>query len=367
MTARIGFAGCGHIATVHSFALRGLSHGGLVDARVVAAFDADPERAGKLAAPHDAAVVTELDALLDACDVVWVCTWTAAHLPVVRAAAARGHAIFCEKPLAPTLAECEEVGALLETVPHQVGLVLRHVPVFRDLAAAVASGDHGRPLATVFRDDQYFPNQGMYESAWRADVALAGGGTLLEHSIHDVDVLGWVLGAPSEVSARVASRFEHPGIDDVADVTFGYPDGSVATLVSIWHQVMTRPSTRRLEVFCEDALLWTDDDHLGPLHVETGSGGSIVAGSLPGWSSRLGLADDLAALLAPYAVAAKAFLDALAAGTPGVPERGDGPDGAPPGGPGLPIRGRRRRPAPDVRRLTPGGPGSGRPPPGPAR
>ncbi len=117
----------------------------------------------------------------------------------------------------------------------------------------------------------------------------------------------------------VASRFGHPGIDDVADVTFAYPDGSVATLVSVWHQVMSRPSTRRVEVFCEDALLWADDDHLGPLHVETGSGTSTVPGTVPEWVGRLGLPDDLAVLLAPYAVAAKAFLDALAAGSPGMP------------------------------------------------
>jgi predicted dehydrogenase len=285
----------------------------------VAAFDPDATRAARLAEPHDAVPMSALDELLDACDVVWVCTWTAAHLPVVRAAAARGHAIFCEKPLAPTLGECEEVAGLLGTVPHQVGLVLRHVPVFRDLADAVRSGEHGRPLATVFRDDQYFPNQGMYGSSWRADASLAGGGTLLEHSIHDVDVLGWVLGAPSEVSARVASRFGHPGIDDVADVTFTYPDGSVATLVSVWHQVLRRPSTRRLEVFCEDAVLWTEDDHLGPLHVETSERASAVGGELPAWIGLLGLPEDLTVLLAPYAVAAKAFLDALAGGGSGTP------------------------------------------------
>ena len=35
---------------------------------------------------------------------------------------------------------------------------------------------------------------------------------------------------------------------------------------------MSRGSSRRLEIFCEDAYLWTDDDYLGPLHVETSDG-----------------------------------------------------------------------------------------------
>jgi predicted dehydrogenase len=319
VTLRIGFVGCGHIATVHSYALGALIQAGLVDARITAALDEDAGRAERLATPHSATVVTDLDALLEACDIVWVCTWTAAHLSVVRAAAARGRAIFCEKPLAPDLAGCEEVAALLAPVPHQVGLVLRHVPVFRALADAVRSGSYGRPLATIFRDDQYFPNQGMYGSEWRADASLAGGGTLIEHSIHDVDVLAWVLGPPAEVSARTANQFGHPGIDDVADVTFTYADGSVATLVSIWHQIMRRPSTRRIEVFCEHALLWTDDDHLGPLHVETSDTDSVIEGTMPEWMSQLDLPPEVAELLAPYAVAAKAFLDAVAAGGTGEP------------------------------------------------
>jgi len=320
VTLRIGFVGCGHIASVHSLAIGALGAAGIVDARVVAAYDADTERATRLAAPHDATVADEVESLLDACEVVWVCTWTAAHLPVVRAAVERGRSVFCEKPLAPNLAECEEVAALLQQVPHQVGLVLRHAPVFRALAEAVHSGRFGPPLATVFRDDQYFPNQGMYRSQWRGDASLAGGGTLIEHSIHDVDVLAWVLGDPSEVSARVANRFGHPGIDDIADVTFVYPDGSVATLISIWHQVMRRPSTRRVEVFCEDAVLWTDDDHLGPLHVETTDAVSEIESSLPAWVGDLELTPEIAELLAPYAVAAKAFLDAIATGAPGEPD-----------------------------------------------
>src|SRR5262249_33247851 len=137
-----------------------------------------------------------LDALLDAVDVAWICTWTAAHLEAVEAAAGRGLPIFCEKPLAPNLPECEAVSAALARVPHQVGLVLRYAPVFAAAAGIVESGRYGRPLTTNLRDDQYFPIQGSYGSTWRRDRDAAGGGTLIEHSIHDVDVLRWVLGDP---------------------------------------------------------------------------------------------------------------------------------------------------------------------------
>jgi predicted dehydrogenase len=313
---RIGIVGCGHIGTVHSFALRQLADAGLIDARVVATVDADPDRAATIAAHHDARACLALDELVAGVDVVWVCTWTAAHLEAVCAACERSRAVFCEKPLAPTLSEAEQLAGVVVRVPHQVGLVLRHAPVFRAAAEIVAAGTYGRPLATILRDDQYFPIQGFYGSAWRADVAKAGGGTLLEHSIHDVDVLRWVLGRaagePRDVSARTAAMFEHPGIDDATTVTFRFADGATATIVSVWHQILSRGSRRRLEVFCEDALLWTDDDYLGPLHVETRTGEELVESSPPPWIDRFEVAEALAKPLAQYAEPSKAFLDALA-------------------------------------------------------
>jgi predicted dehydrogenase len=314
LTLRVGIVGCGFIGGLHSLVLGALSKAGLVDARVTATHDVDRDRAVQRAEQHAAAPVESIDALLDVVDVVWVCTWTAAHLPVVAAAVERGIAVFCEKPLGPTLEVCEEIASLLGRVPHQVGLVLRHAPVFRAAAELVMSGRYGRPLSAVLRDDQYFPIQGQYGSGWRADAARAGGGTLLEHSIHDVDVLAWILGDPESVHADVATRFGHAGIDDVAVVTLAYRDGALATLVSVWHQVLSRPSSRRLEVFCEDAFMWTDNDYLGPLHVETTDCATEVQGELPPWAEQLGVPAQFIPPVAQYAVPTKAFLDALAEG-----------------------------------------------------
>ncbi|MDQ1466824.1 MAG: hypothetical protein QOH10_1239 [Actinomycetota bacterium] len=318
---RVGLVGCGHIGMVHAVALQQLAYADLVDARLTGTYDDVEGKAAKMAHHHGGEPFDTLAGLLDAVDVVWVCTWTAAHLAAVEAAADRGLPIFCEKPLAPDFATASRVAAALERVPHQVGLVLRFAPVFREIARRVASGEHGRVLATIMRDDQYFPVQGLYGSTWRGDVGHAGGGTVIEHSIHDIDVLRWTLGDPVEVTARTASRFGYPGIEDTAAVTFSYADGSVAQLTSVWHQVLTRESSRRLEVFCEKALLWTDDDYLGPLHVQTDAGEEVVTASPPPWSARFTLPEVLAKALAQYAEPTKSFLDGLAAA--GGPAGGD--------------------------------------------
>ncbi len=323
---RIGVVGCGHIGTVHTYALKQLAEAGLVDASVVAAYDADPDRAERLTKNLGGEPVASLEALLDAVDVVWICTWTAAHRAAVEAASERGLPIFCEKPLAPNLPACEAVSAALERVPHQVGLVLRFAPVFATAAARVGAGQYGRPLTTILRDDQYFPIQGMYGSTWRKDREAAGGGTLIEHSIHDVDVLRWILGDPDSVSARTACAFGYDGIEDLASVTLAYGGGSTAQLVSVWHQVLSRGSSRRLEIFCEDAYLWTEDDYLGPLYVETSSGTETVEGSAPEWASALHVPEVFEKAVAHYASQGKHFLDRLAAdgaaarGFPGAAE-----------------------------------------------
>jgi predicted dehydrogenase len=314
---RIGLVGCGHIGTVHSYAIHQLARAGLVDARLTCAYDADTVRAEKLAAHHDARAAATLDALLDCVDVVWVCTWTAGHLAAVEAAAARGLAVFCEKPLAPDLETAARVTNALERVPHQVGLVLRSAPVYRNLATRIASGEFGRVLATSMRDDQYFPIQGLYGSTWRRDVAAAGGGTLIEHSIHDLDILRMLVGDPDEVSAHTASRFGYEGIEDTAALRLTYGDGSVASLTSVWHQVLSRESSRFIEVFCEKAVMWSADDYLGPLSVQTDGRVEIVDADPPEWADRLEVPSVYAKALAQYAEPSKAFLDALAAGVSG--------------------------------------------------
>lgn len=311
---RVGLVGCGHIGTVHAYVVQQLADASLIDATLAATFDDDAGRAERVARRHGGAAAASLDQLLDQVDVVWVCTWTAAHLPAVERAAARGLPIFCEKPLGPDLAAATRVAAALETVPHLVGLVLRASPVYAELASRLRSETHGRRLAAVMRDDQYFPIQGLYGSTWRKDVARAGGGTLIEHSIHDVDVLRWLFGDPVTVAARTASRFGHDGIEDTAAVTFAYADGAVAQLTSVWHQVLSRESSRRLEVFCDKALLSTDDDYLGPLDVQTDDGTVEVEGSVPEWAPALTVPEVFAKAVAHYAVPTKAFLDALAAG-----------------------------------------------------
>jgi predicted dehydrogenase len=314
---RIGFVGTGLIAWAHGLGLQAMIDGGVIEADVSVVFDRDVRRAQGFAAAHGAEVAGDLDGLVERCDAVWVCTPTAAHRSAVDAALAGRRAIFCEKPLATDFAGA---GALVDAVtaagvPAQSGLVLRAAPVFRALRALLASGTLGRPMAATVRDDQYFPNQGTYGSSWRADVTVAGGGCLLEHSIHDVDILRFCLGEVAEISARTANFSGHEGIEDLATVSLTFDSGAGAHLTSLWHNILSRGSTRRVELFGQDAMVWLDDEFRGPLHIETTDGTEIRPCPPPDWVEDLPLGrDEVGLAVRTYAEADRAFIDAVVAG-----------------------------------------------------
>jgi predicted dehydrogenase len=276
MTVRVGFLGAGLIAGFHSAMLAGSGE----DAVVAAVWDPDPERASTFAERTGAHRCAREEEVVDLSDAVYVCTWTSEHPRLVASVVAAGLPVFCEKPLATSLAGARELAETVGAagVVNQVGLVLRRSPAFnlvRDLLAEEATG---RVMAVVFRDDQFIPVQGTYASTWRADRERAGAGTLVEHSIHDVDLLEHVVGPITSVSARQANHHGHDGIEDVVTATFGFADGALGTLTSVWHDVVSRPSLRRVEVLCERRWISVEEDWFGPVTWQDGDGATTVQG-----------------------------------------------------------------------------------------
>jgi len=319
---RIGFVGTGVIAWAHAIGIQAMIRADVVDAAVVAVHDLDGERAAGFAAVNGAEVAASVADVLERVDAVWVCTPTAAHRAVVEAAVAVGCAVFCEKPLAPDLGGAEALAAAVAAsgVPTQVGLVLRFAPVFRALRDLIASGELGAPMTAIFRDDQYFPVQGVYGSTWRGDVEVAGGGCLIEHSIHDLDILRFCLGDVTGVTGRTSNFSGHEGVEDLATVSLQFASGACAELVSVWHDILSRGSTRRVEVFCRRGMAWLDNDFLGPLHVQTTGGTEVRPCPPPGWVRDLALGDDdIGLAISAYVEADRAFLEAMSEGRAPAP------------------------------------------------
>ncbi len=308
----VGFVGCGLIARSHARRLAEVE-----GVEVVAVHDLDGARAHAFAldvAGRSSVVVDGPAAVIAASDVVYVCTWTAAHPEVVVAAAEAGRPVFCEKPLAVDLATATAMTRAVTSagVVNQVGLVLRASPAFRWLHHVTVEADLGPLMSIVFRDDQYLPTQGMYRSTWRGDRDKAGAGTLLEHSIHDLDLLRWMMGPIRSVSAHTAEFHGLDGIEDQASVLLEATSGAQAALVSVWHDVLSRPSQRRVEVFRQRGVATLGGDWSGPVSVEVEGGTDTLEG--PALARRAADLDGLG--VNPDA----AFIAAVRAGRPAHPD-----------------------------------------------
>jgi predicted dehydrogenase len=254
-------------------------------------------------------------------DAIWLCTPTRYHRELCIAAAKAGKHIFAEKPLAMTSAEAGEMaGAIARAgVLSQVGLVLRFSPVYTVMRAMLAQAEAGQPLAVVLRDDQDFPIRGIHASGWRNDPALTAGGTLVEHSVHDFDLLTWMCGPVARLWCRTRNLNGAPGVEDFATVEFEFAAGFFAHLTSVWHKMIGRPSNRRLEIFAESLFAASDFDSTGPIVVQRGDGREETIGEAEVMrrfeqiilSERPYLAPLRDLLALPYALEDGAFLAAI--------------------------------------------------------
>ncbi len=280
MRPRVGIIGGGVMGTTHGKSVHFCLKSGLIDGDLVGIAEEDPARRDAFARASNATLVTaSAEELIDSPEIntVYICTPTFNHRALATRVAERGKALFCEKPLA---FNAEDAAAMRDAaqragITHQVGLVMRFSPVIavtRDLIRDPASG---RPMTCIMVDDQFFPIQGHYASTWRGDVTKVGAGTLLEHAIHDVDVLLSYFGRVTRVFGVTRHFFNKEGVEDMSCAVLEFESGAVVNHTSIWHNILHRGSSRRMNVVCENAQYsWEDDDYAGAIRCETNTTGA---------------------------------------------------------------------------------------------
>jgi predicted dehydrogenase len=328
-SVRIGLIGAGLIGGVHSAALAQIRDALGPKLELVAVADPLAEPRSALADLYGyRRTFAEADELLECADVnaVFICTPTVHHAALVQAAAERGLHIFCEKPLSMTLAEAEAMHAAVHRagVSAQIGLVLRYSAVYtvmRQMSREAA----GKPMAVLFRDDQCFPIRGLHGTAWRGDRTQSAGGTLIEHGVHDLDLLTWFFGPVATLRAWQQHHSGHAGIEDYMAVELQFESGLRAQLVNVWHDMVQRSSNRRLEIFCEKAFIASDHDMSGNVLVQSGDGDEQTVSAdevLQRFMATRGrLVESLRNFYGvAYLVQDLAFVEALLAGRPPVPD-----------------------------------------------
>lgn len=167
----------------------------------------------------------------DDVDAVIVATHPAAHREVVEAAAAAKKHIFCEKPIAPTVADADAMVAAVNAagVKAMIGQVVRWHPTHRRLKQMVDEGPLGRVISMYVERAQ-----GNWDGhpSWRLSRELSGG-TLLEVNAHELDWMIWLAGPVKKVVAMGGNTLcPEQDYPDITHVSMWFENGAVGVLQS---------------------------------------------------------------------------------------------------------------------------------------
>ncbi len=235
----IGIIGVGGIASVHLSTHRRVS-----SANVIALCDKIPERAagrgnvtinigGGDAQPIDAKAYTDYrDLLADpAVEVVDICLPTYLHARVAIAALEAGKHVLCEKPMAMTVAECDQVIAAAKAANRSLMIAhcIRFWPEYAVLKEMIDGGQYGRVITAAFTRLSPLPT--WSSENWLLDPARSGG-AIQDLHVHDIDYIAYVWGMPEQVEATgVADTF---GISQV-NTRYRYGNDAIITAEGGWN------------------------------------------------------------------------------------------------------------------------------------
>lgn len=184
-------------------------------------------------------------------DAVVVASENARHRPLVELAAKHGVDVLCEKPLATTeedgeamVRACREAGVRLH-----VAYPVRFSPAYAALRAAVHGGGTGRVLTVAGANNGGLPAGAR---AWFVDPELAGGGALMDHTVHIADLLDDLFGGTRAVEVYAqTNNLMYDGevaVDTAGLVTVRYDNGAVATIDCSWSHPDHHPTWGGLEL-----------------------------------------------------------------------------------------------------------------------
>lgn len=241
------------------------------DVELTIVADEDEERGRAAADKLGTRYVADYHKLLQTdVDAVVVCTENSKHAEVVIAAAAAKKHVLCEKPIATNvedamrmIAACRENNVIL-----QIAFPVRFHPSIRRAKQMIESGKLGRILA------MRGTNRGQNPGGWFVDPALSGGGAVLDHTVHVLDIMRWFLGSEvNEVYAEVDTRFyEGLPVDDCGLLLLEFENGVVASHDPSWSRCKTYPTwgdvtlevigsegNLEIDVFAQHMMLHNDD------------------------------------------------------------------------------------------------------------
>ena len=230
---------------------------------IVGMADEDEQRLKRYAAewtlkpyPHAASLLRERP------DAIIICSENTRHRLYVEQAAAAGVHILCEKPLAADLADaqamvelCRDKGLLL-----MPAFPMRYSQAILEARNALQSGQFGALRGGSSTNQGQMP---MTHRHWFIEPEMAGGGVIMDHTVHVVDLLRWLSSAePMKVSV-FANRIMQPSpteVETAALLLIHFSNGLSFSLDASWSRPQRYPTWGglTLRLVCDRGILEVD-------------------------------------------------------------------------------------------------------------
>ena len=228
MKMKFSIVGCGRVAQRHAEHIHTLGE-------LVAVCDIVAEKATALAKKYQAQAYTSIDELLKstpAVDVVAVCTPNGLHAAHTIKALEAGYHVICEKPMALTVSDCNDMNQAAEKAGKKLFIVKQNR--FNPPVAAVKRLlDEGRLGEIYSLQLNCFWNRGKnyYKDSWRGTKDLDGG-TLFTQFSHFIDLVYWMVGDIREVKGYFTNQGHKDSIEfeDTGVIAATFDNGAVGTI-----------------------------------------------------------------------------------------------------------------------------------------
>lgn len=250
---RIAVIGTGNIAHAHVDAYLQFPD----RCKIVALVDIVPEKAQKMKERYglDADVYDAHEKILSRQDIdlADVCTPPYVHASISIHCLRAGMHVVCEKPMAASLEECDEMIRARDESGKKLSIIAqnRFRQPIADLKALLDSGLAG-PVRHAQVDSFWWRGHCYYDLWWRGTWEKEGGGCTLNHAVHHIDMLCWMMGLPDKVTSVLANTaHDNAEVEDLSATILQYP-GALAQLTA---SVVHHGEEQQLVFQCEKAKL----------------------------------------------------------------------------------------------------------------
>ncbi|NLM96816.1 MAG: Gfo/Idh/MocA family oxidoreductase [Halanaerobiaceae bacterium] len=206
--------------------------------KIVALCDIYPEKAERGAENFGLAVDIYDDhrKMLDRedIDLVSVCTPPYTHAEISINFLRAGKHVLCEKPMASSLAECDEMNEAAEESGKILSIIAQNrfcAPMMK-LKKILETGLAGQ-IVHAQVDSFWWRGLSYYDLWWRGTWEKEGGGPTLNHAVHHIDIFRWMNGMPSEITAVMSNAaHDNAEVEDISIAIGRYDNGALAQITS---------------------------------------------------------------------------------------------------------------------------------------